>query len=127
MPKDARYGLDDGRARCTVCISDGRGSRRGASELSIKRTDVRVVNAFARTTSACPRERLFRIRTEWNPAKQSSFAHKHTWLSSGFVTDYTTRALTKVRTRHCCGTTGGSAVALALHACKTVTFYGLGG
>ena len=91
------------------------------------RTDVQVLNAFACMSSACPHPRLFRIRTEWNPEMQSSFSRKRTWLSSGFVTDYTTRALTKVHTRRCCGTTGGSAVALALHACKDVTLYGLGG
>jgi hypothetical protein len=91
------------------------------------RTDVQIVNAFACLKNTCPVPRLFRLRTEWNPAQQAYFQKDGAWLSNGFVTNYTRHILTsQVATRGCCSTAGGSAVAFALHACRSVAIYGLG-
>lgn len=91
------------------------------------RTDIQVVNAFACVNNNCKTPTLFRLRTEWNVHKQSYFK-KESWLSSGYLTNYTKHVLSKeVKTKRCCNTAGGTAVAFAIHACKKVTLYGLGG
>lgn len=93
------------------------------------RTDVQVVNSFACISQnlECERPRLFRLRTEWNGRFMAHYQKDEAWLSSGFVTNFTRHVLTKkVRTKRCCNTAGGSAVAFAIHACRFITIFGLG-
>lgn len=93
------------------------------------RTDVQVVNAFAciHPRYPCERPRLFRFRTEWNDRSMAHYQKDGAWLSNGFVTNFTQHVLTtSVKTKSCCGSAGGSAVAFAIHACRAVTIFGLG-
>lgn len=94
-----------------------------------RRVDVQVVNAFAcMQPLTCDPPKLFRLRTEWNPHHQHKFAIDGAWLQSGVLTTYTRDVLTnRVPTARCCNTAGGTAVALALKMCKSVSLYGLGG
>lgn len=79
-----------------------------------------------RKTQCETEPRRFRFRHEWNPRELARGA-TGAWLSSGRLTD---RVHGQVR-RHgggkCCATAGGVAIGLALHLCRRVTLFGLGG
>ena len=82
-----------------------------------KRTKIGAVDAFPPT--------LFTFGTMWNPGSVSTDA-RNAWLSTGFAFRHVDEMLGEVG-ESCCHTSGGVALALALHACRRVSVYGIGG
>lgn len=101
------------------------------------RIDIQVVNQFAckwnmnsnqmeTSGKKCTiNPTLFRLRTEWTSQSQFILS-KNSWLSTGYISTKSAQNLHDFGGR-CCATTGGNAIVFALHTCKTVSLYGLGG